>query len=260
MKKLFGTLAVAVLCFAAIPVEAMDWYLRGGAGLDGSLAADFSDADSAATHPPALFGVGPGNDGRQIGAYGDFGRFLLMEAAVGKRILPWLRSEIAVAYRPNMKYSGYANFRGVPGGQPVSASADSISGMAHCYIDIATLFGVPMGRFQPYLGGGLGVSYNRLDEMSYGFPGNPGAHKITVTPSGDHAGFACMATVGTGIALTDRIVVDIAYRYTDLGQVRTDAGRAFLNNRPDGIEIGETWAPLRTHGIFAGIRYLFGSN
>jgi len=36
---------------------------------------DFSDEDAAAVNPPAYFGVGPGSDGRQIGAYGDFGRF-----------------------------------------------------------------------------------------------------------------------------------------------------------------------------------------
>ena len=33
--------------------------------------------------------------------------------------------------------------------------------------------------------------------------------------------------------------------------------KAYLNNIPAGIDIAETWAPLRSHGVFAGIRYLF---
>ena len=93
--------------------------------------------------------------------------------------------------------------------------------------------------------------------MTYGFPANPGKHKITVTPSGEKTDVAFMVGVGTGIVLSKRIVLDLSYRYTDLGRVYTDAGKAYLNNIPAGIDIAETWAPLRSHGVFAGIRYLF---
>jgi opacity protein-like surface antigen len=256
MKKLVLFFAAFLACSAAIPAGAAGWYLRGTFGFEWSLSADYSDADSTSNNPPALFGTGPGSDGRTIGSYGDFGRFPLVEAAVGKQILPWLRSELAIAYRPDMQYRGQANFRGVPGEQPVSASADSFSGMANFFIDIAGLFGVGLGSFQPYMGGGAGVAHNRLSEMTYDFPGNR-VHKITITPGGNKTDIAFMAAVGTGIALSKRTILDISYRYTDLGQVHTDAGKAYLNNVPAGIEIAETWAPLRTHGVFAGIRYLF---
>lgn len=257
MKKIYLWLAVLLSTGAAIPAGAMEWYWGGTLGFEWSLAADYSDADSTAKNPPALFGTGPGRDGRPIGAYGDFGRFPSVEVAVGMRILPWLRSELAVAHRPDMHYRGQANFRGVPSDQPVSARVDSLSGMANCFLDIAPMFGFSKGSFQPYMGGGVGVVHNRLSEMTYGFPGNPGRHKITITPSGTKTDMAFMAAVGTGIALSDRILLDISYRYTDLGQVHTDAGKAYLNNIPAGIDIAETWAPLRTHGFFAGVRYLF---
>lgn len=249
----------AFLFFLAtvVPAGAAGWYARGTLGFEWSLAADFSDADSAATNPPALFGAGPGRDGRPIGASGDFGRFPLLEAAVGKQISPWLRSELALAYRRDMSYRGQANFRGVPGEQPVSASANAFSGMANLFLDIAGLPGVNIGRFQPYLGGGVGVTHNRLGEMTYDFPANPGKHKITITPPGGKTDIAFMVGIGTGIALSERTVLDISYRYTDLGRMYTDAGKAYLNNIPGGIDIAETWAPLRSHGFFAGIRYLF---
>ncbi len=249
--------AFLLLCSTAVPAGAAGWYVRGTLGFEWSLAADFSDADSAAANPPSLFGTGPGRDGRPIGASGDFGRFPLLEAGVGKQILPWLRTEFAVAYRRDMQYRGQANFRDVPGEQPVSASADAFSGMANLFIDIAGLPGFKTGRFRPYLGGGVGVTHNRLGEMTYDFPANPGRHKITITPSGEKTDIAFMVGVGTGIVLSDCTLLDISYRYTDLGRVYTDAGKAYLNNIPAGIDIAETWAPLRSHGLFVGIRYLF---
>ena len=256
MKKFILLFTALLTLGLSVSAVGAGWYLHGTLGLERSLSTDFSDADSTATNPPALFGTGSGSDSRQIGSYGDFGRFPMVEAAVGKQILPWLRSELAVAYRADMQYRGQANFRGLPGEQPVSAKAHSLSGMANIFLDIAPLLGISLGSFQPYVGGGLGATYNGLSEMTYEFPGNTGAHKITITPCGNKTDFAFMATIGTGIALSATTLLDISYRYTELGRVQTDAGRAYLNNIPVGIDIASTWAPLRTQGIFAGLRYL----
>ncbi|MDA8125927.1 MAG: outer membrane beta-barrel protein [Deltaproteobacteria bacterium] len=258
MKKLLLLLlAVLFLSSSAAPAGAAGWYMRGGLGFEWSLAGDFSDRESTAQNPPALFGTGPGRDGRQIGAYGDFGRFPSIEAAAGKQLLPWLRTEFAVHYRPDMQYRGQANFRGVPGDQPVSARADALTGMVNLFCDVAPLFGLNSGRFQPYLGGGIGASYNQLGDVTYLFPGNPGAHKVTITPGGNKTDIAWMAGIGMGIALSERTVLDLSYRYADLGRVSADAGRASANNVPAGFDVDQTWAPLRFQGVFAGIRYLF---
>lgn len=257
MRELGFWFAVFLVFSMASPAGAAGWYLRGTLGFEWSFAADYSDSDSTSTNPPALFGTGPGSDGRRIGVEGDFGRFPLAEVAVGKQILPWFRSELAVAYRPDMQYRGNANFRGIPGEQPVSASADSLSCTVNLFLDIADLLTANLGSFHPYVGGGVGVAHNRLGEMTYLFPGNTGAHKITITPAGKKTDIVFMASIGTGIAISKRILLDISYRYSDLGHVRTEPGRAYLNNIPSGIDIAETWAPLRTHGVYTGIRYLF---
>lgn len=258
MNKLFLYIVVsAIFAWVAGPVRAETWYLRGAAGLEKSLAADFSDEDASATNPPALFGTVPGNDGRPIGAYGDFGTFPLMEAALGRRLLPWLRAELAVTYRPRMRYGADANFANLTEPQPVSSSADSLSALTMVYLDLAGMTQRNLGRFQPYIGGGAGVAHNRINAMTYAFPTNPKKHKITITPSGSNTDIAFAAFIGTGIVLTDRLVLDISWRYTDLGRIYTDAGSAWLDTIPAGLLIAETWAPLRTHGLFTGIRYLF---
>lgn len=237
---------------------AAGWYVRGAVGYEWSLASDFSDTNCASTNPPALFGCANGNDGQPIGAYGDFGKFPLAEAAVGRQFLPWLRADLAVGYRFDMNYKGNANFLSVGTQQPVSAKADSISGMVNLFVDInGLLAGKKLWRFQPYMGGGVGLSYNRMDPMTFHFHDNPGSHKISITPSGDRKDFAFMLTVGTGIVLTEQLCLDIAYRYVDLGQVGTSSGNMFMDVIPAGITINDIESDLRTHGLAVGLRYLF---
>lgn len=239
-------------------VMAAGWYLRGAAGYEQSRAAHFSDTDCSSTTPPALFGCATGNDGQRIGAYGDFNRFPLAEVAVGRRILPWLRADLSVAYRFNMDYEGNANFLSVGASQPVSAKADSFNGMLNLFVDINGIPGVKkLWRFQPYAGGGVGLSYNRIGQMTFLFPDNPGAHKVSVTPSGDRKDVAFMLSVGVGIILTPQLTMDVAYRYADLGRVGTSPGNMYMDSHPAGIAVSDIETRLRSHGLTVGLRYHF---
>lgn len=240
------------------PGVAADWYVRGAVGYERSLAADFSDTDCTSINPPALFGCTGGYDGQPIGAYGDFGHFPMAEIAFGRQLLPWLRADLAIAHRFNMNYEGNANFLSVGPHQPVSTKADSLSGMANIFVDInGFLAGKKLWRFQPYLGGGIGISHNRIGQMTFLFPDNPGAHKISITPSGDRTNVAFMLAIGTGILLTEHLNLDIAYRYFDLGRVGTSPGNMYMDVLPAGITINDIESRLRTHGLVLGLRYQF---
>jgi len=235
----------------AIPDDtaAAGWYIRGAVGYEKSLASNFSDTDCASTHPPALFGCVSGNNGKPIGAYGDFGSFPLLEAAVGNQFLPWLRADLSLAYRFNMNFDGNANFLSAGLRQPVSAKADSVSGMVNVFLDInGLLAGKKLWRFQPYVGGGAGLSYNRIGQMTFLFPDNPGRHKVSMTPSGERMDIAFMLAIGTGIILTEHLSLDMAYRYFDLGRVNTSRGNMFMDVRPAGIAINDIESRLQTHG------------
>lgn len=237
---------------------AAGWYLRGALGYEKSLASNFSDTDCASSYPPALFGCVSGNDGQAIGSYGNFGHFPLAEIALGRQFLPWLRADFTLAYRFQMNYDGNANFLSVGPHQPVSAKADSFSSLANVFIDInGFLPGGKLWRFQPYVGGGVGLSYNRIGEMTFLFPENPGAHKISITPSGDRTDFTYMLAIGTGIVLTRHLSMDIAYRYFDLGRMETSPGNMSMDIKPAGIAINGIESRLRTHGVAIGLRYHF---
>jgi len=253
-----GTIFLVSVLFIPDTGKAAGWYLRGAVGYEKSLSANFSDTDCASIYPPALFGCANGNDGQAIGAYGDFGHYPMGEVAVGRQILPWLRADLALAYRFNMNYDGNANFLSVGPHQPVSAKADSLSGMVNLFVDINGLLpGKKLWRFQPYVGGGIGMSYNRIGQMTFLFPDNPGAHKISITPSGDRKDVAFMLAIGTGIILTEHLSLDIAYRYFDLGRMETAAGNMVMDIIPAGIAINNIESPLRTHSLALGLRYHF---
>jgi opacity protein-like surface antigen len=251
----FLVLLLSMLAVSA-PSRAAQWYLRGGAGYEGSLDADFHDEDPGAVDPPALFGQGPGSDGRDLGAYGDFGSFPVFELAAGAQPLSWLRTDLSLTYRQEADYTARANFINVPGEQPVSAEAESWTAMANFFLELTELFHLDLGAFKPYVGGGVGVSYNEIGRMTYRFPGLT-RHKLSVTPSGSRMDFAFMVTGGTGFRLSKKLLLDVSYRYSDLGKMETDSGNMFMDFLPGGIDIAETSAPFRTHGFLAGFRYLF---
>jgi opacity protein-like surface antigen len=255
-KVLLLLIGQAAALLFAFPGYAGSWYLRGSLGYEWSCTADFSDRNSLSTSPPALFGYVTGSDGRPIGAYGDFGKFPGFEIAAGRNVLPWLRADLSLCYRPDMDYRGHANFAGVPGQQPVRSEAHSLGLLGNVFLELAPLLNMSSSRLRPYVGGGLGITCNRLDRMIYEFPGLTN-HKVSITPAGEKNDFTFMLTAGTGIVLSDRVILDIAYRYADLGQMRTDQGNMYMNNLPGGIVIGETLTRLRCHGITLGIRYSF---
>lgn len=237
--------------------QAADGYLRAALGYEQSADADFADRDCAARQPAALFGCAMGDDGRPIGAYGDFGGYPMVELALGKRLLPWLRTDLSLGYRFEIAYQGNANFLAVGTHEPVSADLESWNGMVNAFVDLAAFGGTDLGRFQPYIGAGVGVAHNQLGRMTYRFPENPRKHKISVTPEGERTNFAYRLVVGTGIVLNERVTLDLSAYYTDLGEVGTDAGIMAMNNIPAGIQIDETATDLRAFGVGIGLRYDF---
>jgi opacity protein-like surface antigen len=247
---------VFLLLFAVYPGDGQcgQWYIRGGLGWEWSLDAQFYDPDSSSTNPPALFGTIPGNDGRQIGAYGDFGKYPVYEAAFGMQALEWLRTDISLTWRPNVDFTGEANFAISSPNQPVSADGETWTAMLNLFLEPARLIGFDTGIFIPYIGIGAGASHNRIDRMTYLFPDGV-IHKISITPSGSKTDFAYAVAAGTGIRLSRDFILDISYRYSDLGRMETDSGNMYMNHVPAGIGIAGTAARIRTHGIVLGLRY-----
>ena len=136
-----------------------------------------------------------------------------------------------------------------------SADYNAINVMANGYVDLGTYAG-----FTPYVGAGAGVTYQRWGDMTF----NPYCVDGTGTCSGttyakeslageDSWRFTYALMAGASVDLTNRIKLDLGYRYSDTAggkmfKYRTaeqDLGASGTKGRDDGFQ---------KHEIRAGIR------
>ena len=205
------------MCLVSSAAVAGDYYLRGGIGLDRPGKANFTDVDCSTTAPAALYGCGTGGDGARLRSAGDFGTVPTVELGLGYA-KGAARFELLVEYRTRFEFEGRANFLAPGQRESVSAKLSSVSGMLAVFADLAALGAPKAGPFAPFVGAGIGIAHTRIGKTAMTFPAT-----TTTVPGGDRTGLAWMATAGVAVELEERVTFDLAWRYTDLGEVRSNA-------------------------------------
>jgi opacity protein-like surface antigen len=202
--RLFGATALLVLLLVGPASAQPTWfYVRGDVGASFSRDAGGSIDD-------------------------DLGTATLFNAGIGFKILPFIRTDLTLTYRTGYEIDSNQL---VPGS---SATTDvtNLTGMLNAYYDFPEF-----GRFQPYIGFGVGLAYNDVDSVNAG----------GVTLSGESStDFAWQVGLGTAIALVPGVAIDLGYRYVDLGEVET--------GRSGGLGLS---GDLTAHEVMAGIRIGF---
>ena len=233
-----------------------DHYLRGGIGLDWPGNAAFTDVDCSSTSPAALYGCGTGGDGAPYRSAGEFGTVPAVELGLGYAAGA-ARFELLVEYRPDIAFSGRSNYLAPGSREEVRATLSSVSGMLAGFVDLAAL-GLPKpGPLEPFVGAGLGVVHTRIGKTTMAFPAT-----TTTVPGGSRTGPAWMVTAGLAMAVGERAMLDLAWRYTDLGKVRTDRGPGRVvwrdgSREARSLDLAPTEARLRGHGVRLSLRYTF---
>ena len=257
-RRLASLASLAIVAWAAAGEAAADGlYLRAGVGLDRPAETVFTDLDCSRTSPAALYGCGTGGDGAARRSVGDFGTAPVLELGLGYAALPALRLEALVEYRPRLAFEGRANFLEPGRRQSVAATLSSFAAMLAAYVDLPGL-GLPRpGPFEPFVGAGVGGVRTRTGETRMRFPAT-----TTVVPGARRIGLAWMLTAGVAVALDERATLDLAWRYTDLGEARTGQGAGRVvwrdgSRTPLPLDLGATKARLAGHGVRLALRYAF---
>ncbi|MCY3556701.1 MAG: outer membrane beta-barrel protein [Gemmatimonadetes bacterium] len=229
-----------------------NFYLRVGASLDLSSKTRFGDRNCLSTSPAALFGCGTGGDGIARGTRGDFGMAGGVEVGLGYLATPGLRLETSLSYRPRFTFKGTANFLQTDALQSVSADLRSASGMIAAHLDLTTY-----GPFRVFAGTGAGLHYIDISEFHMTFP-----RTQTIVPDGQQVDFTVMLAAGVATSLSDRITLDLAWRYVDWGIVETGSATGEViwkdgSREPLELDLAETWAMLRGRGLRVSLRYGF---
>ncbi len=245
---------LSTTCAAADPG---DFYLRAGIGLDRPAESVFSDRDCSSVSPAALYGCGRGGDGAPYRSVGDFGMPEALEIGLGRVATRALRFEVLAGYRPRLEFRGRANFLQPMREQAVEAKVSSLSALLAVHVDLPAL-GVPkIGPLEPFVGVGAGIVRTRIGETTLTFP-----RTRTTVPGTDRTEFVWMVTAGVAAVLNARATLELAWRYSDLGEVRTGRGVGRVvwrdgSREPLPLDLAATRATLSSHGLRLSVRYAF---
>lgn len=167
-----------------------------------------------------------------------------------------VRFEAMLGYRGNRKIDGEPGFfePGPAVGSPVGPNGPLIDPL-HTELTTYTLmlnaykdFG-NFGGFIPYVGAGIGAAYHQMDDVY--FTGNP--NLINRIKGDNDLSFAWSLMAGVGYQISDKAILDVGYRYIDLGKIssqRSDSA-GFIN---PAVKIDD----ITAHEVKVGLRYHFG--
>ena len=234
--KCIAIAAGLLLAATAAHAQTSRFYLRGDIGLALGTPSVETDTDPGS----AIASLGPTT------INGNFGTGMMFDAGVGLQAFPFLRLEGTIGYIPSLAFKG--NF----GNNPSTSSQSTVSalvGLATANVDIAAFTGRLPGGLQPFVLGGLGfatVTNGQEDDYANGVAFNGSISGATQT------NLAWTVGGGVGIPIADRLMVDLTYRWLNLGERRT--GSALLFNGRSTPTTPDR-ADLRVHAIMLGLRY-----
>jgi opacity protein-like surface antigen len=190
------------------------WYLRGDLGYHWGA---ISSADSAAPFPdPVDSKLGNG--------------FL---AGIGAGIKTnWLRTDFTLDYIAPVKYTGRA---AAP--DDTSARVQINTLLFNGYFDLGTWY-----RLTPYVGAGAGVGYVRAYDYQ-----STAAPPFGADTDKNQWRFAWAAMAGVGWQVAPNLVLDVGYRYLNVGDVKTG----------DGVGGPMTFKNVAGHEARVGLRWSF---
>jgi opacity protein-like surface antigen len=117
----------------------------------------------------------------------------------------------------------------------------SHTGMVNAYYDFGSF-----GGFIPYVGAGLGVSYNVLDDVRQ----NDGGR----IDGGKNLSLAWSVMAGVGYKVSERMTLDFGYRYIDMGSVES-GGVIHCPCGSDAVTNKLRVNDLTAHELKVGIRF-----
>ncbi len=165
-------------------------------------------------------------------------------AGVGYQIRSYLRTDLTIDYWSKADFVG--STPGACGNPFCSTDTSSYKAwlvMANAYIDLGTYHGIT-----PYVGAGIGGAYVEWDNLRNTVPAGTFIHNGAATWR-----FAYALMAGASYCLTNKLEVDLGYRYT-----RIEGGPMFA------FEAASVTGPGRDHGFKvhegrAGLRWHLGN-
>ncbi|MFM2477357.1 outer membrane protein [Celerinatantimonas sp. MCCC 1A17872] len=240
MKKLILSSMLLLSASASAATMPTGFYAKLGFGQSYGADQDYNLKDSYDTSVTVHDGL-------------DFKHSDSYELAVGYRYpqLSWLTTELALNYNSKLKLTGSSITSGtVTYDEASKLNIKSTTLMLSGQIDMASLFGQDDWMFHPYVGLGIGVSRNKLNNFK--LYSSDGSSSVTLNNGDTRTDFAWQTKLGVTYAATDHIVLDLSYAYNDYGKVKSKT-----TDYSSSETIYATEMDYHTQQIMLDMRYFF---
>jgi opacity protein-like surface antigen len=217
---------------AAEPIGA-GWYLRGDIGLGAT-------RNARATHDG--FPIRGTLDRARFGTGASFG------GGFGYRYNEFLRVDLTIDHRFDANFTGASSHLGGVLQLRDRAKFSATTGLVNAYVDLGS-----WGSITPYVGGGLGMSSNRVANYvidACAVSCDAGRVELGRLPGKARNDLAWALMAGLAVDAGHGAIVDLGYRYLNLGKARTGV---------DPVLGGVKLSRIESHEFRVGLRWSFAS-
>jgi opacity protein-like surface antigen len=236
LKKILAALLLT-LPTLAVAVDLDGYYFTAKGGVSKSIDTGVT---SFTNHVPVT----------QLLSDEDLGTGTAFGLSAGKYLTDNFRLELEVIKRDNYEYEAqWLVLRTLSEKADIESTSLFING----FYDFQP-FSIGNTSITPYLGGGIGISRNKMG-TTIGL--NNGVPDIDTKEGNTISEFAYKLSAGTLFSLTENISLDVNYQYVNLGEF--ESGTALYN---DGVFIANFQRPfnggdIKTQEIMVGLQYTF---
>lgn len=168
----------------------------------------------------------------------------------------WLRFDVTGEYRGKWLFIGqdsYDNGLGCPGAaapgvncgtNEYTADIEGWVGLANAYVDLGTWRGIT-----PYVGAGIGFGHYSVEGLK---DVNVPAGSVFFAEDNSETNFAWAIHAGFSYDVTDRVTLDLGYRYLNVGDISSGRVTAFDGSSSyTELEIED----VESHDLMLGVRF-----
>lgn len=181
----------------------------------------------------------------------DLGTGYVFGLSVGKYITNNFRLELEASQRGGLEYdTEYASEPNL--GTTTKADIKTQSIFINGFYDFES-FAISSSLVTPYLGGGIGISRNKM-----GVTTEVSAGGGTAWLDGNKVSqFAYKLAAGTLVSLTESLSLDINYQYVDLGSFKSGLGYVASGGATGTLTEALNGGEIKTQELMLGLQYKF---
>ena len=181
----------------------------------------------------------------------DLGTGYVFGLSVGKYITNNFRVELEASKRGGLEYdTEYASEPNL--GTTTKADIKTQSIFINGFYDFES-FAIINSLVTPYIGGGIGISKNKMGVVTEVTPEN----EVAYLDGNKVSQFSYKLAAGTLVSLTESLSLDINYQYVDLGSFKSGLGYVASGGATGNLTEALNGGEIKTQELMVGLQYKF---